>query len=114
MEEKNEMKTKNKIWILVIVLVFLASCKTQENDPIQNALSIANSNQEVNAIMEDEDFSVDVKKVNKGDIDAMPTVFEGLSGELYRVYYKTSEFDLIVITNEKEVLRIVPVTKIKI
>ena len=114
----------NKILVLLTLIFLVACAKTQDYEiknmtlkasvPLLSILNIANSNYEVRAFLQNTTYSVDVKEISEAEISAMPNIYAGLSGSLYMVYYSTSKFNLIVITNESEVLRIVPVQKVRI
>jgi len=117
------MKT-NKILVLLFLILLVGCAKAQDYEiknltlktktPLLGILNIANSNEEVRAFLQNTTYSVEVKEIGEAEIAAMPSIYVGLSGSFYMVYYATSEFDLIVITNESEVLRIVPVQKVRI
>ncbi|MAE42745.1 hypothetical protein CMO93_03160 [Candidatus Woesearchaeota archaeon] len=124
-------KNKKIIFIVIVVFIILIFVFIDKNnietgkygiegvdiEPQQKfspILKIANSNEDVKTYLQNRKYSIDIAKVTSKDKEKLLSVYEGLEGELYRVYYKTNDFGLIVITNKKEVLNVVLVSQVKI
>jgi|TARA_Y100000031_G_C8136649_1_gene345572 hypothetical protein len=110
----------NKIWILVLILIFLASCKNgievdkSTTDPFESILKISNGDDEVRSVLQNVDYTIQVKEVNEKGREEMPYLYTDLTGVLYKVTYQTGKFDLIVITDDDEVLEVFVINKVKI
>jgi hypothetical protein len=115
---------KGKILIILLVLL-LASCIKPENlelqnltlkeiNPLQDPFDIAKSNKDVRELLQGKSYNVEVKEVDENDKKSLPNVYNGLEGRLYKVHFKSIGYELIVITDETNVVAIVPVTKITI
>lgn len=77
-------------------------------------LKIANSNGEVRGYVSGRQYSVQVYEVTEEDKAKMPAIYGGLEGRLYRVVYSMQGMDLLVVTDDKQVLKVLPVTKLSI
>ncbi len=115
---------KNKI-IFFILLILLVGCVKSGNyevknlsvngtNSLQKILGIANEDNEVKSILQDIEYSVEIKKADQNERQKTPYLYKGLNGDLYKVTYKTNKFDLIAITNEKEVLGVFLINKVVI
>ena len=115
---------KIKIFIFLFVILLVGCEKTQNyevknltiktENPLQKALDIANSNAEVIGLLQNRHYNVEVKNVDENEKASLPNVYRGLNGTLYKVHYKSNDFELIVVTNEKQVVNVVQLTRIKI
>ncbi|MEK6946168.1 MAG: hypothetical protein AABX32_01035 [Nanoarchaeota archaeon] len=111
--------------IFFILLILLAGCAKSGNydiknlsvekmNPLQKALDIANRDNEVRSVLQNVEYSVEAKKVDQNEMQKMPYLYKGLSGNLYKVTYTADKFDLIAITNEEKVLNVFVVNKMVI
>ena len=111
--------------IFFILLILLVGCAKSGNyevknlsvegiNPLQKALDIANKDNEVISILQNTQYSVEVKKADQNEMQKTPYLYKGLSGNLYKVTYTTNKFDLIAITNEEKVLNVFLINKMVI
>lgn len=116
------MKIQIIFFILLILLVGCAksgnydikNLSVKEINPLQKAMDIANKDSEVRSVLQNVEYSVEAKKVDQNEMQKMPYLYKGLSGNLYKVTYTTNKFDLIAITNEEKVLNVFVVNKMVI
>ncbi len=113
---------KNRILVigLLILAIALTSCRdeteTKQNIEVNysNLLDISNSNPEVVKYLEGEEYEVQISKVTDEDRNELPAVYEGLEEQIFKAHYKTNNFDLLVVMDKNEVLKVIPITSLKI
>lgn len=120
----NKTKTIALTALLVLTIVLTGCTSKSSNYSItklnigksqySKLLEIANSNEEVTMYLQNVEYSVNISKVTAEDKAQLPSVYKDLEEKLYKVYYKTKGFDLLVIMNKEEVLKVIPVTKLTI
>ncbi len=88
--------------------VTMKSIDVSEN----KAIGIANANPEVNAYIAGKQYALVASNVTSEDRARLPSVYNGLDNALYKVTYSMKDSDLLVITDNEKVLKIVPIKKI--
>lgn len=91
-------------------VVTMKSVEVSEN----KAIVIANANPEVNAYIAGNQYTVAAGNVTAEDRARLPSVYNGLDSALYKVTYSMKDMDLLVITDNEKVLKIVSIKKIKV
>ena len=108
-----KLKMKLRILAFIFFILLIGCAKTEnygiknltlkEANPLQKAFETANADRDVRALLQGRSYSVEVKKADDNEKASMPNVYSGLAGNLYRVDYKSGNYGLIVITDEKKV-----------
>lgn len=114
----NKRLVRGLIGILALLIVStgcsnLETQKSGEND-YSALLEIANSNSEVKSYLENKIYTTEISKVTTEDKAELPSVYRDLEGNLYKIYYKTDNFDLLVVMNNEEVLKVIPISNLRI
>ncbi len=91
-------------------VVTMESVRVSEN----KAIGIANANPEVNAYLAGKQYTVAAGDVTSEDRARLPSVYNGLDSVLYKVIYSMKDTDLLVVTDNEKVLKIVPIKKIRV
>jgi len=106
---------------LLLLAITLTSCSKKESEDqrigeseYSNLLEIASSNLEVKSYLENKIYTTEISKVTTEDKAELPSVHGDLEGELYKIYYKTDNFDILVVMNRNRVLKVVPISSLKI
>ncbi len=108
--------------IILIILLALSGCNLNSKYKVtelkfgtnKELLEIANSNQEVKGYLQNREYSYEISKVSQQNKEELPSVYKDLEGELYKIYYRTEEFDLLVVMNKNEVLKVLPISTLTI
>jgi len=92
----------------------ISSITPSDGQDKEKILKIANSNEEVRGYVLGREYSVEIFAVTDDDKAKMPAVYGGLEGRLYKVVYSMGGMDLLVVTDDEKVLKVLPVTKLSI
>ncbi len=90
--------------------VTMKSIEVSEN----KAIGIANANPEVNAYIAGKQYTVAASVVAGDDRARLPSVYNGLDNALYKVTYSMKDSDLLVITDNDKVLKVVTIKKLRV
>jgi hypothetical protein len=124
MEESRKPRSRKRILFVMIslIIIFIALIFVIKNIKIgtlhkpsdDQLLSIALKHPQVQAFLAGDQYTTDIRPVSKEDMDEMPVLFSGLSGDLYLIDFRVSDKGLKVVMDQKEVKKVFPITYVSV